>query len=140
MLFRRTVGLVTSYLLLQSTLGATGGATCTSERQVMPEASATMNHAGMRAASDASPIRSTVKSVLTRQVPGESASDNEAATCVLMHSCTSSSQVVVAYVAAPLIQSFPSRLVLSWTTPRSHGKTPDVPPPRTWGIGQQAGA
>jgi hypothetical protein len=90
-----------------------------------------MNHATMRGGSAASLIHSTVSSVLAEQMSGESASDNEAANCVLMNSCTSSSEVAVAYIAAPFRQSIPSHIVLSASAPRSHGTPPDVPPPRT---------
>lgn len=128
-LLRRTAGIFTSLLLLQSTLVAAGGAGCTPEKEGMPEASLTMNHPAMRGAA-AALIHSTVRPVLAEQTRGESASGNEASTCFGMNVCASSSELAVAYIAPPLQQEITSHIVLSVSAPHSRGTSPDVPPPR----------
>lgn len=130
MLLRRTAGLLTSLLLLQSALAAAVGAGCTPGTEGPHATSSAMHHATMRGASIAALVHFTASSVLAEKMH-DSASDSEAATCVRMNSCTSSSEVAVAYLATPLKPSTPPHIVLFASAPGSRATTPDVPPPRT---------
>jgi hypothetical protein len=126
---RRTIGLLTSFLLLQSSLVAAGGVGCMAEGSGMPAGSSTMGHATMGRTSTPH-LHANVSSVLAQKTRATS-TGSETATCIGMNPCTSSSEVAVAYVAIPVKQSITSHALLSASAPHSRATTPDVPPPRT---------